>query len=203
MWSSEKTSHGVATPNELQRHAVRVLLTSQALFFLSLAWCSYLQHGFNADSAGISYFGVNHRTIFFAILGYTIAAVGLWRASNLFRAGGLGEVMALGLKLVAAMLIILLLTPYTGGTFLNWAHMAVGVLGALVQLAIAYALLRRGASLWVVIGASIQLVGGVIGALSLPDWRFQILMYGELIFEFGFCICLYQWTKYLVEPATT
>ncbi|HVB52165.1 MAG TPA: hypothetical protein VND89_10565 [Acidimicrobiales bacterium] len=199
MGSIEKTTTELSASNELKRHAVRVLVTTQALFFLALTWCVYLQHGFNARSAGISFFGVNHRTIFFAILGYVIAAVGMWRTSNLFNEGGLGPYMSLGLKLVAVMLLLLLVTPYTGGTFLNWAHMSVGVLGALVQLSITYAVLRRTTSLWAVTGAAVQLVGGILGALSLPDWRFQFLLYGELMFELGFCVCLLQWTKFLVE----
>ena len=199
MGSNEKTTTELSTTNALQQRAVRVLLTTQALFFLALAWCIHLQHGFDARSAGISFFGVNHRTIFFAILGYILAAVGLWRASNLFKEGGLGPLMSLGLKLVAVMLLLLLVTPYTGGAFLNWTHMSVGILGALVQLSITYALLRRTTSFWVVAGASIQLTGGIIGALSLPDWRFQILLYGESMFELGFCVCLFQWTRFLVE----
>jgi len=199
--SSEKTTTKASTSNDLQRRAVRVLLTTQAFFFLALAWCIYLQHGFDANTAGISYFGVNHRTIFFAIVGYVIAAAGLWRTSRLFREGGLDPLLALGLKLVAAMLLLLLVTPYTGGTLLNWAHMTVGVLGALVQLAISYALLRRTTSLLAVGGATIQLAGGIIGAFSLPDWKFQILMWGELIFELGFCLVLFQWTRFVVDRA--
>lgn len=69
MERSEKTTTKASAPNDLQRQAVRVLLTTQALFFVTLAWCIYLQHGFAARSAGISFFGVNHRTIFFAIVG--------------------------------------------------------------------------------------------------------------------------------------
>jgi len=199
MGSREKTTTELSAINGLHQRAARVLLTTQALFFLALAWCVYLQHGSDARSAGISFFGVNHRTIFFAILGYVIAAVGMWRTSNLFKEGGLGPLVSLGMKLVAAMLLLLLVTPYTGGPFLNWTHMSVGVLGALVQLSISYAVLRRSASFWAVAGATIQLAGGIIGALSLPDWQFQILLYGELMFEFGFCVCLFQWTSFLVE----
>jgi hypothetical protein len=53
-----------------------------------------------------------------------------------------------------------------------------------------------------VTGAAVQLAGGIIGALSLPDWRFQYLMYGELIFELGFCVCLFQWTRFLLDTTT-
>ena len=201
MESSEKVTAKASTANALQGRAVRVLLTTQALFFLALAWCIYLRHGFDARSAGISYFGVNHRTIFLAIIGYVIAAIGLWRTSRLFTAGGLDPLLTLGLKLVATMLLLLLVTPYTGGTFLNWTHMTVGVVGALVQLAISYALLRRSGSIAAIAGASIQLAGGIIGAFSLPDWKFQILLYGELLFELGFCLVLLQWTRFLIDAA--
>jgi hypothetical protein len=53
-------------------------------------------------------------------------------------------------------------------------------------------------SFLVVLGVTIQLAGGIVGALSLPDWRFQYLLYGEMLFEFGFGLCLLQWTRFLV-----
>jgi hypothetical protein len=93
------------------------------------------------------------------------------------------------------MLILLLVTPYNEGAFLNWTHMTVGVVGALVQLAISYSFLRRLGSISLILGCSIQLAGGILGALSLPDWSFHFLLYAEIIFELGFCWCLLEGTK--------
>jgi hypothetical protein len=201
MWSSEKTKIDVIDALSLRQHALRLLLTTQAIFFLAIAWCMLLEHNFAADSAGISFYGVTSRTVVIAIVGYVAAAIGLWRTSLLFRRGGVHILVWVGLRAVAVMLILLLLTPYDAGTFYNWAHMTVGVVGALIQLALSISLLRLYGSRASYLGFAIQLIGGILGAFSLPDWRFQILLYAETIFELGFAWCLIEWTKVLSEES--
>ena len=92
------------------------------------------------------------------------------------------------------------MTPYTGGAFLNWTHMHRRRGGRLVQLAISYALVRRFPSVSTVAGFSALLLGGVLGALSLPDWSFQMLLYAEIVIELGFSWCLLEWARRL-EPS--
>jgi hypothetical protein len=99
-----------------------------------------------------------------------------------------------GLRFLALGLILLLLTPYNKGTFFNWAHMSVGVVTALVQLAIATQLMVRYRSWQAVSAFYVQLFGGVWAGASLPDWRFSYLLVGELIFELGFSWTLIEWT---------
>jgi hypothetical protein len=197
MRSSEKTVFAVATPLSLRQRAFRVLVGTQGLFFFALAWCVLLEHNHAAETSGISFYGVNHRTVILAIMGYVIAAVGLWRASWLFREGGFDPLLWIGLRCVAVMLILLLMTPYNAGTFFNWAHMSVGVVGALVQMAISISLLKRYGSIAAIAAFSVQLIGGILGAFSLPDWHFQILLIAETLFELGFGWCLLEWTKVL------
>jgi hypothetical protein len=186
---------------DLSRRSFRVLVTTQAIFFAALAWCIFLVHGDGVQDNGISYYGVHSRTIVFAIIGYLAGAIGLWRASTIFKEGGLDPLVWVGVRVVAVMLVLLLVTPYTGGAFLNWAHMTTGVIGALVQLAISWTLVRRVVSLGVATGFGVQLLGGVLGALSLPDWHFQILLTAEVLIELGFSWCLLEWTRVLVAPA--
>lgn len=190
--------------SDLGRQTFRVLLVTQAIFFAALAWCVILVHGDGVQDGGISYYGVHGRTIGFAIVGYLAAAIGLWRASGMFRDGGLDPLVWVGVRIVAVMLVLLLLTPYTGGTFLNWAHMTTGALGALVQLAMSYALVRRFRVFSAIAAFTVQLIGGILAALSLPDWNFQILLTAEILIEIGFGWCLLGWTKHLVpRDATT
>lgn len=177
--------------------ARRILVASQVVFFLALAWCILIEHGPEARSDGISYYGVNHRTVLIAIVGYAAAAVGLWRVSTIFRQAGLDPLVWLGLRLVAAMLVLLLLTPYNEGTFYNWAHMTTGVIGALIQIAIAIALMRQVGSAGAVAAFSVQLLGGILSAASLPDWRYQLLLYPEIVIQLGFSWCLLEWTRAL------
>jgi hypothetical protein len=203
MSGHDETELSTSTEESLEHRALRLLLATQIFFFAAILWCVTLVHDHNAQNAGISYYGVHHGTVVIAVMAYVAAAIGLWRVSTIFRQGRLDPLIWFGLRVVAVMLILLLLTPYTGGPFLNWTHMTVGVLGALVQLAISITLLRRYGSLAAILGFSIQLVGGILGAFSLPDWGFEYLLYSQIIFEFGFCLCLIGWTRILPKDLST
>ena len=98
------------------------------------------------------------------------------------------------LRVLAVGLVVLLVTPYDQGAFLNWAHMITGVSMALVQIGLALALALRRATPRT-IGAFVVLVtGGVLGALSLPDWHIALLLQGEILIELGFAWSLIEWT---------
>jgi len=201
--SSESVVVTTTTQDSLQRRALRLLLTTQTFFFVALAWCVLLVHDHAAQNAGISYYGTHHNTVPYAIIGYVAAAIGVWRASALFRAGGADVTIWFGLRFVAVMLVVLLVTPYNEGTFLNWTHMTIGGTGALVQLWISATFIRRLGTLSSVLGFTVQLLGGVLGALSLPDWRFQYLLNAEIVLELGFCWCLLEGTRLLTRRDAT
>jgi len=61
--------------------------------------------------------------------------------------------------------------------------MIAGVLGALCQLEVALQLVRENRSFRTVIGLVVLVLGGLIAAASLPDWHFEYLLQGEIIFK--------------------
>jgi predicted tellurium resistance membrane protein TerC len=77
--------------------------------------------------------------------------------------------------------------------------MIAGVLGAIFQLEIALQLVRESRSLRTVLGLVVLLIGGVIAAASLPDWHFEYLLQGEIVFQVGFAWCLIEWTYALAD----
>jgi hypothetical protein len=193
--STDETTQGLLA--DLQ--ARHLLLATQAAFFFCVAVCLLINHGEMAENDGISFYGVFHETIPILIVGYGVGAVGLWRTSSYLRIAGAPFVTWLGMRVVGLSLVGLLLTPYSHGTFFNWSHMTVGVVGALVQLAIAIQLVRRALSTRTVLGLAAQLGGGIVCAASLPDWNFSWLLLGEIIFQLGFAWCLLEWTRALGE----
>jgi hypothetical protein len=197
MSSCESINFAASPTSSLRARAIRTLSVTFSIFAVGILWCWLLQHGFNAQSQGISYYGVNHHTIVIAVAMYVGAAIGLWWTSLFFEHARFTPVVWLGLRGVAVMLILLLATPYNQGTFYNWAHMVVGVVGALVQLAIAVSLWQRYPSRAATAAFAVQLLGGLLGALSLPDWRFQILLYAEIIFQIGFGWVVLEWSREL------
>jgi hypothetical protein len=188
------TDFALALAPSASQVARRLLIVTQVIFFGALFWCVLLVHDHAVENAGISYYGVHARTIPLAIIGYVTAAIGVWRASTILRDAGVEAIGWVGLRCVAVMLILLLLTPYNGGTILNWAHMTIGVAGALVQLTMTAALWRRTRSSSVGLAGAVQLLGGIVAALSLPDWSFEYLLVGEIVFQAGFAWCLLEWT---------
>ncbi len=176
-----------------RRDARRILGASQGFFFLSLVLCVIIDHGLTARNDGISFYGVFHRTIVILVSGFVAGAVGLWRTASYYASLAAPPVVIVALRAVAVGLFLLLITPYNQGAFLNWTHMTVGTVMALVQLALTTALLRRHRSWGSLIAWSIQLVAGVVAALSLPDWHFPNLLLGESFFEVGFGLSLFVW----------
>ncbi len=119
--------------------------------------------------------------------------------STHFKSAGVPTLTWSGLRIIAVLLFVLLATPYNRGTFLNWTHMLAGILGAICQLEVALQLVRESRSLRTVLGLAVLLVGGVVAAASLPDWHFEYLLQGEIVFQLGFAWCLIEWTYALAD----
>jgi hypothetical protein len=169
----------------------RILIVTQVVFFSSVALCLLINHGEMAENDGISFYGVYHSTIEILVVGYVVAALGLWRIANYFKLSRVSPFTVLATRLVGIGLVALLLTPYNKGAFFNWSHMIVGVFGALLQLEITLQLLRRFPSIPGITALIVQLVGGIICAASLPDWQFRYLLPGEIVFQIGFAGSLF------------
>ena len=80
---------GVAVQEEaVGIHARHVLVLSQAMFFCCLVACFLIDHGAAAQNDGISFYGVYAPTILILVVGFTCAAVGLWRTASYFARTG-------------------------------------------------------------------------------------------------------------------
>lgn len=66
-----------------------------------------------------------------------------------------------------------------------------------MQLPITWRLLSIRRSLRGDTGFVVQLGGGLLCAVSLPDWHFSYLFTGEVIYQMGFVWCLIEWTDTL------
>jgi hypothetical protein len=176
-----------------------VLLVTQSLFFLALTWCLLLNHSATAENDGISIYGVHRETVALLIGGYAAAFVGLWITSTHFRVAGVPALTWVGLRVIAILLFVLLAAPFNRGPFLNWIHMIAGIFGAVIQLEVALQLVRESRSARTVLGLVVLLLGGGIAAASLPDWHFDYLLQGEIVFQIGFSWCLIEWTYALAD----
>jgi hypothetical protein len=178
----------VTLPGGSHHDSQRALLVTQAVFFCALAVCVALNHTRAAQTNGISYFAVNHRTVPFISVGFLAAGAGLWRVATLNQRRGDSSFSVYVTRLIALDAILVLVTPYKYGTILNWTHMSAGVIGAFLQIGFLLYWMKFRRSTWLAVGLSVQLLGGVISFLSMPDWSFDQLLFGETIFQVGFCL---------------
>lgn len=65
-----------------------------------------------------------------------------------------------------------------------------GVILAIAQVIVTVWLCSVLPAFRVLAAAGLELVGGIVCALSLPDSSFYFLLQGELLFNLGFCLCL-------------
>lgn len=179
--------------------ARQTLVATQVVFFVCVVGCVLVDPSNQAEIYGISYYGVHAPTLPLVAVGYGVGALGMWRTANYLAPLGVSPSVSAGLRIVAWALPLELLTPFNHGSFLNWAHMSIGVVIGVIQMATgAQLVLRqpRPATTFVVV---VQLIGGLLAAASLPDWAFNHMLEGEVLFEVGFSWCLVMWT--FVAPA--
>ncbi|MDE3007411.1 MAG: hypothetical protein KGJ10_01730 [Acidobacteriota bacterium] len=179
---------------DTERRARRLVARTQTLFFVLLACCVVSDHSEVAQRDGISFYGVHAPTLALAVVAYVVASVGLWQFAHLLIDATGDRFVGAQLRVVAVVLVVLLITPYNRGALLNWTHMGAGVVGALAQLACAGRLAWRTTTTRSRAALVVMLVGGVVSALSLPNWHFAYLLDGEIILEIGFAWSLWEWT---------
>lgn len=169
------------------------LLATQLFFFAVIFVCLLIKHTATTENDGISFFAVYHVTIPLIVPGFCVGAYGMWRTSNHFAETDAPRLAVDGLRFIAIGLVLLLVTPFNRGAFLNWTHMTIGVLVAVAEAAICVLLLTQHRSSRSLGAFALSLGGGLIAAASLPDWRFQYLLVGEIVYELGFSWCLIEW----------
>jgi hypothetical protein len=170
--------------------ARRSLVAGSLGFWLSVAICLVVSHSATTEHDGISYFSVRATTLPIIVLGYASIITGMLLAARRLPEDELGRRLALPLRCMPVCLAALLVTPFNRGTALNWTHMTVGISLAIAQGAVALWLSLVLPTARVLSAAALQLVGGVVAALSMPSASFNFLLQGELLFNLGFCLCL-------------
>ncbi len=188
-----------STPSRARGYLVSLAAT-QAIFFTLLAWCVAIDHSATAQTDGISFYGVYHRTIVLLALAFVAAAWGLWRAAGDYASLSAPAFTVYGVRVVALGLFVVIATPFNQGTFLNWTHMTAGVAMALVQAGITITLVRRFSRPASWSAFVVQLFGGLLAAFSLPDWHFPYMLAGEVIYQAGFAVSLLTWMVALPAP---
>ncbi|MDA8207767.1 MAG: hypothetical protein M0Z92_02105 [Actinomycetota bacterium] len=171
--------------------ALRLLVGAELAMAVTLAACMGISYGKAASTYGVSYYGVHLDTLWILAIGFVATAYLLFRSARSIDLAKAPARVSLSLKVLAVGLIALLLTPYTVDTFFNWTHMIIGasVFGLQMAVGAVVAFKVLGDRLgW--LGVLVELAGGVLAALSLPDHMLTYMLQGEIVFQVGFAILL-------------
>lgn len=168
-----------------------LLIISEIVIFTTITICTALIWNNNLNIYGISYFGVNFKSLPIIATGFVIGSIFLNISSSRLPNAPYERLLRFTLKIVAFGILLMLLTPYTVDTFFNWTHMAVGAaIFATEMYAGVYLAFRHSRDLFSRIALLVQFVGGLLAMFSLPDNMLNFMLQGEVIFQFGFMVLI-------------
>lgn len=183
-------SHAVADAKTAKyRAAFLDMIYGEITLAITLVVCMTIVYDANTSTYGVSYYGVHLDTAWILATGFAVTAFFVYRGALALDQHHPWGLMGITLRVVAVGLPTLVLTPYTAGTFFNWAHMVIGtaVFGfqMFTGVIMAAEVLRdlRG-----MVAVAIQFGGGVAAALSLPNHMLHFMLQGEIVFQIGFCL---------------
>ncbi|TQS22841.1 hypothetical protein [Microbispora hainanensis] len=176
----------------------------QACLFGGLGVCVTLRPEGLAVNHGMSYFGVHWQTLLPYAAGLAGAALFTSRA---LRDAAARTPHPAHLRRMAGSFAVLLagivLTPYTLGGAVDWAHRGLGAALFVLQLLLAVRLVAwaRGDAVGVAFFL-VQLGGGVLAAVYVLQTE-GLLIHGEATFQLGFALVLARTLPLLAPPVAT
>jgi hypothetical protein len=171
--------------------AVRNLLTAGAVLAAGVLLCIVRAPKPLDTTDGLSWFGVTGDTVLEYALTLLVTAALLVRAAAPLAAVPELRPLRVGLLACAALLPVMLATPYTVSSLLNWIHMIVGaVLFVLQILVAAWLWWARARTAAVFVLLAVEVLAGVLCFTSLIDVVSPAMLYGQLLFQLAFTACV-------------
>jgi len=176
----------------MREHTIKTLMIAYAALFGALLFDGLVWPTNQVNIYGISYYIVHLKTFFPLALGFVVCiALVIHIGRTLPPSPQPFTLLRPSFVAIGILMAGIMLTPYTWDTFFNWAHMTLGAMLFVVQLGVSiWITLRyvRSGLNWTMI--AFQFLGGLLAMFSLPDNGINVLMPGEVIFQFGFAILL-------------
>ena len=170
--------------------SVRYLLTAGAVMAAGVLVCVVRAPKPIQAGDGLSWFGVTGATVVEYGLTLLVTAALLVRAAAPLAAVPQLRPLRIGLLVCAALMPVLLATPYTVDTVLNWTHMIVGSVLFVLQIAVAgWLWWAHARTRTVFVLLAVQVLGGVACFTSLVDLD-AAMLYGQLVFQVAFTACV-------------
>ncbi|HZP74107.1 MAG TPA: hypothetical protein VFA97_12095 [Gaiellaceae bacterium] len=161
----------------------RLLLKAQLAFWGCMVVCFAVTGGGLSHNHGFSIYGGRWTTILPWAAGFVAAAYFILRAASLLDDGD--HALAQSLRVTVALLLGVLFTPDTVDAFFYDAHIVASVLLFLFEAIVGLWLVQRVHVRAVLQLYVIQIVGGIVAAMSQAQW-IGLLSPGILVFQVSF-----------------
>jgi hypothetical protein len=169
---------------------VRNLLTAGAVLAAGVLVCIYRAPKPVATTEGLSWFGVTRATVVEYAVTLLVTAALMIRAAAPLAAVPSLRPARIGLVACAAFLPLMLATPYTLNTVLNWTHMTIGSVLFITQLLVSgwlcWARARTPVALTLF---AVEFLAGLVCLTSLIDLDAWMLE-AQLVFQVAFTACV-------------
>ena len=188
----------------MRNDIIRNLVYAQISFFGCLAIAVALTTTGFTNNQGLSFYGAHYPTILPFGLGFVLCDFFLLRAANELPAQQRPfDKLQLLLRIIAALMLAVLLTPDTFGWIFYTAHVLASALLFLLEIGIATWLAWRWNSstlMWVLLGG--QTVAGIVALLSELQFM-HYLSQGSLAFQLLFGVLLVWSISQLISQVDT
>ncbi len=153
------------------------------------------------DAYGVSYYMTHLRTFVPLATGFVITIALLFKAASDLPAAGITLPIKRSIQAVAILLLGILVTPYTWGTFFNWAHMTLAAILFVIQISLSFWLVEwQLPTIFNWFALTMEAASGFVAMISLPDFGINLLFLGEIGFQISFsALLLYSLSRLLPE----
>lgn len=166
-----------------------------------LLLCVLLKPAGLAANDGISYFGIFRVTFVPYAIGLLGSAYFCRQTANNLRGSNLGPVR-LVMSAVATLTVIIVLTPYAAGRWVDDTHTTCGSILFILQLLLSGWLIVRLRYIWWSIALSLaELAGGILSAIYLGPLH-GFLFQSQVLFQLAFGTLLVLSLRALPVPAS-
>jgi hypothetical protein len=161
------------------------IIHGQLCLYAGISLCILLKPRGLAANDGISYFGIFRLTFLPYALGLLGAALFCLKAASIISPAN-PEPLRLTMALISFLTVIIVVTPYSVSSFLNFLHMLVGSILFIVQLLFSGWLVNKlRYNFWILILSLAELSAG-IGCLVYLKPSHGFLLQFQLLFQLAF-----------------
>lgn len=169
----------------MKAQAFKLIVLGQVCLYTGILLAILLKPQGLAANSGVSYYGIYERTIVPMAAGLLAAALLSWRAALHIGQPNLRP-LRLGIIAFALLTVVIVITPYSVNSVMDWLHTAAGSALFSLQLLLSIWLCAQlHFKIWSIVLTLVELVAGIACALYLRSSH-GLLVQCQILFQLAF-----------------